>query len=491
MNNRENLTLILIVCIGLVLCSLFLYRSDFSSEIDDSREALGRFINNVSPVALKDTVERLGSPAVPASPAFAGNPAGYPGNYPGIAGNIYPVAGTLPPQNDPIASPNAVTGATPRIIAWVNNVIQRAKPAVVGICVGDTTQSPPWLQGWEVLTPTGKRSVGSGIIVHPEGYVITNYHVVALGGNILISVFDDQAQGISPGQNYIDYPAVIIASEKKNDLALLKIVSNRTFPSIPIGNSDKTAVGDKVIAIGNPFGLTQTVTSGIVSARRTRLPIGGIVLKDVFQLDVPINPGNSGGALVNLYAEAIGINTAIYSPVDSLYTGVSFAIPMNQAKKLFGKHMNLKTKPIDPNIAKNLQQGGKLQNFMFVGANPGQQVQPPAAVKLIQPSPGEGIEELAWLGIDIVPENDASTSTSEIEVDEIEGVSPMEAGLQAGDVIKAINGYPTPNIYELKEVIKKIPLHVGQGIVLDIYRPRNGQKMYISFRLKQFDIKGR
>ena len=109
----------------------------------------------------------------------------------------------------------------------------------------------------------------------------------------------------------------------------------------------------------------------------------------------------------------------------------------------------------------------------------------------IQPSPGEGIEELAWLGIDIVPENDANTAISEVMVDEIEGVTPMEAGLQAGDIIRSVNGYQTPNIYEFKEAVKKVPLKVGQGVVLDVYRPRNSQSLYINFRLKEWDIRGR
>jgi len=109
----------------------------------------------------------------------------------------------------------------------------------------------------------------------------------------------------------------------------------------------------------------------------------------------------------------------------------------------------------------------------------------------IQPSPGEGIEEIAWLGIDIIPENDAATPTSEIEVDEIEGISPMEAGLRAGDIVLSVNNIPTPNIYDFKEAIKKVPLKVGQGVVLYVERESNGQKSYISFRLKEWDIKGR
>jgi C-terminal processing protease CtpA/Prc len=101
------------------------------------------------------------------------------------------------------------------------------------------------------------------------------------------------------------------------------------------------------------------------------------------------------------------------------------------------------------------------------------------------PSPGEGIEEIAWLGIDLVPEGEG------VVVDEIEGITPMEAGLQAGDIIKSVNGNPIPDMYSIKEAIKKIPVKVGQGIVIEVMRPRTAQNIFINFRLKEFDIKGR
>jgi S1-C subfamily serine protease len=383
------------------------------------------------------------------------------------------------------------------------------------------------MQGWEIITPSGLRSVGSGIIINPDGYVLTNYHVVALGNNIRVSLFETQQAG-NPGQpSYKDYPAQIVAAEPDNDLALLKIISNNQFVYAPIGDSDRVRVGDKVIGIGNPFGLTQTVTSGIISAKRDKLPIGGIFLRNVFQLDVPINPGNSGGALVNTLGEIIGVNTAIYSPADSIYTGVSFAIPINQAVALFGKYFDVAAKPANFRAIALQQQpqqnalGLGQNNYLAIQGNkvgpsqtpvlntgvpptvfvqgnrvnpvPGQPAPPPinVLVNKIQPSPGEGIEEIAWLGIDLVPDNDANTTTSEIEVDEIEGITPMEAGLQAGDILKKINGYPTRNMYELKEVLKKIPLETGQGIVLEIERERNGQYKYISFKLHNYDLKGR
>jgi len=464
MKNWQNMSLIMVICVGLIFCSILFFRGGLETEVDEMEDDLGRYLQNIMPVALHNAVGRINSHST------------------SVDSYIHPVGisgGNVPPD--------AATGATPRIIGWVSNIVNQIKPAVVGICVGNTTQTPPWQQGWEVITPSGRRSVGSGVIVHPQGYVLTNYHVVASGGDIVISLFDEKG--------YKEYPAELIGGEREKDLALLKIASlgeqNQTFPSVPIGDSDKVAVGDKVIAIGNPFGLTQTVTSGIISARRKRLPIGGIVLHNVFQTDVPISPGNSGGPLLNLRGEVIGINTAIFSPVESVYTGVSFAIPVSQAKKLFGNFLDLTTKVKIPSTTRPAGYEfvkGNQTNYKYVQAV----AQPKSPLQnRIQPSPGEGIEELAWIGIDIVPENDANTTTSEIAVDEVEGITPMEAGLQAGDIIRSVNGYPTPNIYAFKEAIKKVPLKEGQGVVLDVYRPRNDQSLYINFRLKKWDLQGR
>jgi len=458
------MSLITVICVGLVFCSIILSRRSLQIEIDEREDGWGKYLRNITSAALHTAVAKADSESGPIG--RYSHPVGIPGTN---------------------RIPDTSTGATPRIIGWVNSVINQVKPAVVGICVGNTAQGPPWQQGWEIITPSGRRSVGTGIIVHPQGYVLTNYHVLASRGDITVSLFN--------AKGYKDYSAELVGGDIENDLALLRIANPgqqvQIFPSAPIGNSDKVAVGDKVIAIGNPFGLTQTVTSGIISARRRQLPIGGIVLRNVFQTDVPISPGNSGGPLLNLRGEVIGINTAIFSPVESVYTGISFAIPINQAKELFGNFLDLTAKvrgmpaalPGDYEFVME-----KKPNYKYVQAV----AQPnPALQNRIQPSPGEGIEELAWLGIDIVPENDANTAISEVMVDEIEGVTPMEAGLQAGDIIRSVNGYQTPNIYEFKEAVKKVPLKVGQGVVLDVYRPRNSQSLYINFRLKEWDIRGR
>lgn len=373
--------------------------------------------------------------------------------------NYYPAAGQMP-RADAVASP------TPRIIAWMNTIIETARPAVVGICVGDAATPSPWNQGWEIATPSGKLSIGSGVLVNPKGYILTNYHVIKPLGDIVVSLFNSDGK-------YEEYIAVLITGYEKEDLALLKITSTAVFPYLNSADSDRVLVGDQVVAIGNPFGLSQTVTTGIISAKRSKLPIGNITLFNLFQMDVPINPGNSGGALLDLNGELIGINSAIFSPT-GVYTGISFSIPINKAKKLFGKYMMP-----EPTLPANF-------NFAAAAAPVVPSAVPPAVPKKIQPSPGEGIEELAWLGIDVTPNNGPG-----VEVDEIEGVSPMEAGLQAGDIINAINRKKITDIYAMKDAIKSIPIKVGQGIVLDVYRPREKRSLYISFRLKEFDIMGR
>lgn len=430
---------VIIVLVGLTFAYMILFRDIFEKEGEEIRDAVWQNSGFIPIAAARNNIVDNWQESLNQEASF------------------YPAESTpgLPPVRT-----DTVTGATPRIIAWINDVVEEIKPATVGICVGDTTTPPPWQQGWQIFTPSGRRSVGTGIIIDPKGYIITNYHVISLAGDISVSLFS--------AQGYREYPARLISGNKKADLALLKILSGETFPAASVGDSNKVSVGDRVIAIGNPFGLTQTVTAGIISAKRKSLVIGNVKMHNLFQTDVPINQGNSGGPLCNIKGEVIGINTAIYSPVEAVYTGVSFAIPIDRAKKLFAEYVDLNAKPV-----RFTQYAALRKPFP------------------IQPSPGEGIEELAWLGIDFVPEADANTLTSEVAVDEIEGISPMEAGLQAGDIVKSINGFPIPNIYALKEAIKKVPLKVGQGVVMDIYRPRSGRRVYISFRLKKFDLQGR
>lgn len=160
--------------------------------------------------------------------------------------------------------------------------------------------------------------LGSGVIVDEEGYILTNNHVISNADEILVKLSDKK-----------EFKGKVIGADPKTDLAVVKIEAE-DLPVIKIGNSDDLQIGETVIAIGNPYGLSQTVTSGIVSAKG-RANVGIADYEDFIQTDAPINPGNSGGALVNIKGELIGINTAIFSTSGG-YQGIGFAIPTNMAK---------------------------------------------------------------------------------------------------------------------------------------------------------------
>lgn len=161
---------------------------------------------------------------------------------------------------------------------------------------------------------------GSGVIINADGYIITNNHVI------------DQSQELTVTlNNNKTYNAEIIGTDPKTDIALLKIDADEDLPFVTFGNSDQTKIGEWVLAVGNPFNLTSTVTAGIISAKARDL--SGNSTQSFLQTDAAVNPGNSGGALVNTKGELVGINTAISSQTGS-YVGYSFAVPSNIARKV-------------------------------------------------------------------------------------------------------------------------------------------------------------
>jgi serine protease Do len=162
--------------------------------------------------------------------------------------------------------------------------------------------------------------LGSGVIVSSEGYIITNSHVVKDADEIKVTLTDKR-----------EFVGKVIGSDLKTEIAVVKIDA-QSLPTVPWGNSDKLQVGEVVLAVGNPFGLNQTVTMGIVSALG-RANVGIADYEDFIQTDAAINPGNSGGALVNVRGEVVGINTAIYSTSGG-YQGIGFAIPSNMVKSI-------------------------------------------------------------------------------------------------------------------------------------------------------------
>jgi S1-C subfamily serine protease len=173
-------------------------------------------------------------------------------------------------------------------------------------------------------TPVPVQGAGSGFVIDPRGYVITNYHVVQGAQNIEVILGDR-----------VHYPAKFVGADEQNDVALVKIdPKGKMLTALPLGDSTNLLVGQKVLAIGNPFGFSSTLTTGVVSAIGRTIKTGDTTLIDeAIQTDAAINQGNSGGPLLNSHGEVIGINSAIYTPSGTT-AGIGFAIPINTAKNI-------------------------------------------------------------------------------------------------------------------------------------------------------------
>ena len=173
-----------------------------------------------------------------------------------------------------------------------------------------------------------RASLGSGFIVDPRGYIITNNHVVEKADRIYVKLSTD-------GEGYQGRPATVVGVDKDTDLAVIKITTTQPLPTVKLGNSDGSQVGDWVVAIGSPFALSQTVTAGIVSAKnRTIEPGAAGQFQHFIQTDAAINPGNSGGPLVNMAGQVIGVNTAIYTQ-SAGYQGIGFAMPSDTIVQVY------------------------------------------------------------------------------------------------------------------------------------------------------------
>ena len=175
--------------------------------------------------------------------------------------------------------------------------------------------------------PIRERSLGSGVIVDPKGYIVTNRHVVEKADRVRVRFEDDP-----PG---VQHDAKVIGTDQETDLAVIKVDIDRSLPAAKMGNSDSMQVGDWVLAVGSPFGLSETVTAGIVSAKGRDI-VPGRQFQTFIQTDAAINPGNSGGPLVNMNGEVIGINTAILSETNA-YAGVGFALPSKTVVEVYNQ----------------------------------------------------------------------------------------------------------------------------------------------------------
>ena len=174
-----------------------------------------------------------------------------------------------------------------------------------------------------------QQSLGSGFIVDPKGYIITNYHVVEKADKIYVKLSTD------PDNQDEGRPARVIGTDKATDLAVIKIDAGSPLPTVKLGNSDNASVGDWVEAIGSPFALSQTVTAGIISAKNRTIDQGAAgQFQHFIQTDAAINPGNSGGPLLNMNGEVIGVNTAIFTQ-SSGYEGIGFAMPSNTVVEVY------------------------------------------------------------------------------------------------------------------------------------------------------------
>jgi serine protease Do len=263
------------------------------------------------------------------------------------------------------------------------------------------------------------QGAGSGVIISPDGYIVTNNHVVEGANEVTVTLSDKK-----------EYKAQVIGLDPKTDLAVLKIDVNKPLPAAALGDSEKLKVGDWVLAIGNPFGLNHTVTSGIVSAKG-RI-IGAGPYDDFIQTDASINPGNSGGPLFNMSGEVVGINTAIIAQGQ----GIGFAIPVNTAKPLIPQlvadgevtrgYLGVNIQSITPELAKALGVEGR-EGALVADVNPG--------------SPAE------------------------------------KGGLQRGDIIIAYGGKSVKNHHALPSMVAATP--VGERVTVTVLRDGKEHKLSV------------
>ncbi|HEV2675013.1 MAG TPA: Do family serine endopeptidase [Aliidongia sp.] len=264
--------------------------------------------------------------------------------------------------------------------------------------------------------PAGSKgvSLGSGFIIDPAGYIVTNNHVVTMASKITV-VFQDNSK----------HPATVVGTDPKTDLAVLKIAAKAKLPALQWGDSDKVEVGDWVMTVGNPFGLGGTVTTGIVSALGRDIQQGPF--DDFLQIDAPINRGSSGGPTFDTSGRVVGINTAIYSPSGGS-VGIGFAIPSSIGRL----------------VVKHLQEEGHA-NHGYLGIS----------VQVVGP-------ELAG-ALRMDPVNPQGLIVVEIAAD-----SPAEqAGLKVGDVIKTANGHPTQAVHDVSRLVGTARVGDKLALVVD------------------------
>lgn len=325
------------------------------------------------------------------------------------------------------------------------NVVKQAKPAVVNIRVEKTTTSsqggfgpedmfnhpffdqffgPQFRRQQPKQREFKQRGQGSGFIISKDGFILTNNHVVEGADSIKVTLSDDR-----------DFTAKVIGTDPQTDVALIKIEDPDNLPVLPLGDSSALEAGEWVIAIGNPFGLSQTVTVGVVSATG-RSGVGINEYENFIQTDAAINPGNSGGPLINGRGEVVGINTALFSKTGG-YMGIGFAIPINMAKS----------------IEDQLQKEGKVTR--------------------------------GWLGVVIqnvskeLAESFGLKKAEGILISEVQDDSPASAaGLKQGDVIIRLNNVDLTDVTDLRNRVAL--LKPESKAMLEIIRDGRKKKIQVS-----------
>jgi S1-C subfamily serine protease len=272
---------------------------------------------------------------------------------------------------------------------------------------GEMFERPRYRRGYQVT------SLGSGVIVSPDGYVLTNNHVVERGTRFRVGLLDGR-----------EVMAKVVGTDPSSDLAVLKLDARERLPFVPTGRSDELLIGETVIAIGNPFGLSHTVTTGVVSAVHRNFKAGNRTLFDFIQTDASINPGNSGGALLDIEGRLVGINTAILGDRNA---GIGFAIPIDRARR----------------IAEDLIVHGEVREG-YLG------------VSVDDLPPREGSPEGASGGV---------------VVTSVDPGSPAEkAGVKKGDVVETVQGYAPESAEEFTFRVRD--LAIGAAAKLELQRNR-------------------
>lgn len=349
--------------------------------------------------------------------------------------------------NDPsvssATSANATT-ANPSVVPVTSyaDVVSKAAPAVVTIHSQMRVRQPqqyPFMDdpffreffGDRAPQPAPeprREGLGSGVIVRQDGYVLTNHHVIDGADRIQVDLSDNRT-----------IEARVVGSDPPSDLAVLKLEASG-LPVLSLGDSDRTRVGDVVLAIGNPLGVGQTVTMGIISAKGRQTGLSNGAFEDFLQTDAPINQGNSGGALVNTNNELIGINSQILSPSGGSI-GLGFAVPSNMARTVMDQLINT----------------GKVSRGQL------------GIVVLKIPS-----EEASKMGIDRGP----GVFVYEVQP----GSAADRAGLRKGDVITALNGKSINDPNAFRNLIAAIP--PGSEVTLTI--KRGGSEQQVRATLGEF-----